>query len=77
MKNIYSIIESQRSIAEINVTSYELTYNCQFLDVDFVQEGFGDSVKKFVKKVIEFIKKNYKFCKRVIKKSIRIIYKRF
>ena len=75
MKNIYSIIESQRSIAEINVASYELTYNCQFLDVDFVQEGFGDSVKKFVKKVIEFIKKIINSIKELFKKLLGLFTK--
>ena len=53
MRNIYDIIAEQKAMVDMNIASYDLAGTT----LNYVQEGFGESVKKGVKKIIELIKK--------------------
>jgi hypothetical protein len=58
MKNIYDIIAEQKAIVDVNISSYDLDYTIkQFINhQEYIQEGFGESVKKMVDGFIKFIK---------------------
>lgn len=55
MRNIYDIIAEQKSMVDINLLSLELKYISE--DYEFIQEGFGEGIKKIINSIIEFIKK--------------------
>ena len=58
MKNIYDIISEQKAIVDVNISSYDLNYTINhFINhQEYIQEGFGESVKKMVDGFIKFIK---------------------
>ena len=58
MKNIYDIIAEQKAIVDVNISSYDLNYTINhFINhQEYIQEGFGESVKKMVDGFIKFIK---------------------
>lgn len=58
MKNIYDIIAEQKAIVDVNISSYDLNYTINHFinQQEYIQEGFGESVKKMVDGFIKFIK---------------------
>ncbi len=53
MRNIYDIIAEQKAMVDVNIASYDLAGTT----LNYIQEGFGEKVKKGAKQVVEFIKK--------------------
>lgn len=74
MKNIYDIITEQKALIDVKLTSYELEYVIgplsESIDEQIIQEGFMDSVKNAIKKIIEFIKAVLRKIKDLIRKFL-------
>ena len=66
MRNIYDIIAEQKSMVDINLLSLELKYISE--DYEFIQEGFGEGIKKIINSIIEFIKKIIRKVKEFVSK---------
>lgn len=60
MRNIYDIITEQKSLADMNISSYDLNYTIshmsKYQDNYYIQEGIGESIKNIGKKVVDIIK---------------------
>ncbi len=56
MKNIYDIIAEQKAVVDVNIADYDLSMTIGNFN-NYIQESFGESIKKAAKKVVEFIKK--------------------
>ena len=69
MKNIYDIISEQKVITDINIADYDLTATINTYN-EYIQEGFGESLKKAAKKVVEFIKKMIAKIKELVSKVL-------
>lgn len=73
LKNIYDIIAEQKCIVDINMTSYGLNY--LFESVEYINEGFGESIQNFGKKVVEFIKSIIQKIKELVRNVISFFRK--
>lgn len=71
MRNIYDIINEQKSEIDSKIISYELDFfNMRYINNQYIQEGFGDNIKETGKKVIEFIKTVIAKIKEMVRKMI-------
>jgi ElaB/YqjD/DUF883 family membrane-anchored ribosome-binding protein len=71
VRNIYDIISEQKSEIDSKIISYELDFfNIDYINNQYIQEGFGDNIKEAGKKVIEFIKTIIAKIKEMVRKMI-------
>ena len=58
MKNIFDIINEQKSYVDLNIARYDLEYTINQFDCNdyYMQEGLGETIQNVGRKVIEFIK---------------------
>lgn len=79
MRNIYDIITEQKALIDVKFASHDIDYTINYFannqDTYYLQEGFGENIKNFVKKVIEFIKSIINKIRDLVKKFISFFTK--
>ena len=68
MRNIYDIIAEQKALVDVEICSYELKYLAE--EFDCLQEGFGETVKNILTKVVEFINTIIRKIKELVSKVV-------
>ena len=74
MNNIYDMMRTEKAYVDVDFAACELKHITEHFaqnnDLYYTQEGFGDTVKKGAKKVVEFIKKIIAKIKELCRKAL-------
>ena len=77
MKNIFDIINEQKSYVDLDIARYDLEYTINQFDNNdyYMQEGLGETIQNVGRKVIEFIKKIISKIRELVRAVINVFRK--
>ncbi len=80
MRNIYDIIAEQKALIDVNIASYDLEYTNKYFiknqDTYYLNESFGESIKKIIDAFVKFVKKLIRSIKELIQRVFGFFRKR-